>query len=110
MFRDDYGRFRVMDYPQFDGTQPCMDEDMNVFFPEGTGQVNDYSYNRAREVCSPCSYQYECAMWAIHHDNGYGFFGGMTPNDRRAFRSRAGIRVQPIKVQSYISSGARDET
>jgi WhiB family transcriptional regulator, redox-sensing transcriptional regulator len=91
-----------MRYPDFDGTQPCFGEDMDIFFPENRGQPNDRSYDEAREICSGCSYLHECAIWATKHDNGHGFFGGLTPNERRALRSRAKIKVEPIKVQHFI--------
>jgi hypothetical protein len=115
MFRHGDGRFRVMRYPDFDGTQPCAGVDTNIFFPNpGRKEDNeDYGaldYKQARMICAPCRFQYECALWAIHHDNMQGMFGGLTPDERAAFRRRAGITRQPIEVKEYVRGMVRDET
>jgi hypothetical protein len=102
-----------MRYPDFDGTQECAGVDTNVFFPDpGVAKregVHTLDYKQARTICAPCRFQYECAMWAIHHDPGNGMFGGLTPQEREVFRKRAGIERELITIGDYVKKASSDE-
>jgi WhiB family redox-sensing transcriptional regulator len=81
-----------MRYPDFDGTQLCAEVGLDLFFPTST-DTSDYM--KAKTICNRCEWQWECAEWAIHHDNGHGMFGGLNPVERRQIRAQRGIKNEP---------------
>ena len=61
----------------------CKDMDLNLFFPEQKG--GQYS-SFIREVCEQCPVIQECLWFANETSADYGFFGGMSPEERRVWR------------------------
>lgn len=64
----------------------CKNMDTELFFTEGTGSQYDPFI---REVCAECPVIEECLWYANEMHADYGFFGGMSPEERRRWR-RAG--------------------
>lgn len=59
--------------------------DPKIFFP----QVFEKSYVAAQRVCKRCEVRPDCLLFAIaRQENIPGVWGGLTPNERKALRSR----------------------
>jgi hypothetical protein len=55
--------------------------------------VGDYTV--AKQICKSCIHSTECADWAIKHES-FGFWGGLTPQERNVIRRRKGINVDGV--------------
>jgi WhiB family redox-sensing transcriptional regulator len=65
----------------FNGTQLCVDEDPNTFFPE---RYTDYAaVDRARKICGDCWIKSDCLEYALKEPNLEGIWAGTTPLDRK---------------------------
>jgi WhiB family redox-sensing transcriptional regulator len=68
----------------------CRDEDPELFFPVGTqGPARD-QIACAQAVCGRCPVIGECLRWALATGQTEGIWGGLTTEERRALRYRAG--------------------
>ena len=47
-------------------------------------------YREAEAICKQCVHIDECAEWAVNYER-YGFWGGLTPNQRQAIRRKRNI-------------------
>jgi len=68
----------------FDGTQLCIEEDSNLFFPEyysDTAQVE-----KAKAVCDNCWIKGKCLDYAMQTPMLQGIWGGTTPRERKRLR------------------------
>ncbi len=63
----------------------CREVDAELFFPERGGSVRE-----AKRVCASCPVRAECLDWAITHDQRYGVWGGLTPNERMQLHRHRG--------------------
>lgn len=63
----------------------CRGVSVAVFFPDA-----DDDYSIARQVCATCPVRKPCLDEAQRARINHGMFGGLTPNERRAARRRAG--------------------
>lgn len=59
----------------------CAQVDTELFFPEKGGSTRE-----AKAVCSRCEVRPECAGYALHHNERYGIWGGLSEVDRRRLR------------------------
>lgn len=66
----------------------CRHMDVNLFFPRDGQNVSAF----AREVCAECPVIGECLWYANEMHTDDGFFGGMTPKERKAWRVRNGVK------------------
>lgn len=48
-----------------------------------------------KRLCEGCLVLDECRTWAIKHE-AYGFWGGMTASERKAFRKKHGISYEEV--------------
>lgn len=56
----------------------------DAFYPDvGARGFQDAMY--AKQLCSGCPIIQQCLTFAVKTDEPYGVWGGMTPNERRAF-------------------------
>ena len=62
----------------------CAQVDTELFFPEKGGSTRE-----AKAVCSRCEVRPECAGYALHHNERYGIWGGLSELDRRRIRRRS---------------------
>jgi WhiB family redox-sensing transcriptional regulator len=67
----------------------CRDEDPELFFPIGTSGPALLQVEQAKEVCRRCAVSDECLRWAVDTGQDAGVWGGMSEEERRAFRRRS---------------------
>lgn len=51
-----------------------------MFFPERGGGVDS---QEAKKVCGECPVSEECLDYALHVNDGFGIYGGLTATERR---------------------------
>lgn len=78
------------DYPSFTGTEPCHNEDPNLFTPDS--ETGGPDAERAKAVCRPCPLKQECLDWALLRGES-GIWGGTTDPERHEIRKRERLRV-----------------
>jgi WhiB family redox-sensing transcriptional regulator len=68
----------------------CLDEDPELFFPIGTTGPALAQIEEAKAVCARCPVLAECRTWAMENPRlaGFGVFGGLSEDDRRAVARR----------------------
>lgn len=86
-----------MRYPEFDGTQSCAEVGVDVFYPEG----RPYETSVLRPMCLGCSFLVDCRDYALAHEVD-GFWGGLTPDERRTVRRGLRTTVSKILVTAYL--------
>jgi WhiB family redox-sensing transcriptional regulator len=64
----------------------CLEEDPELFFPEGSGPAAMAQAEEAKAICRRCAVVDACLRWAIGVNLQYGVCGGMTPTERAALR------------------------
>lgn len=62
----------------------CAQVDTELFFPEKGGSTRE-----AKAVCSRCEVRPDCAGYALHHNERYGIWGGLSELDRRRMGRRS---------------------
>ena len=67
----------------------CRDEDPELFFPVGTSGPALLQIAEAKTVCRRCPVVSECLTWALESGQDAGVWGGMSEDERRAFKRRA---------------------
>jgi WhiB family redox-sensing transcriptional regulator len=84
-------------YPDLTGSEPCISTDPDAFHPEiGSNATN---WSTLRRICSGCPTLDPCRDWAIAFED-YGFWGGMTPDERRAARRLRGMTIRPSRPRA----------
>lgn len=68
--------------PDFDGTQPCKDMDLELFFPESRVEEIE-TIKLLKPVCDRCQFASPCLEWAIVNRE-YGFWAGTTTDQRKS--------------------------
>jgi WhiB family redox-sensing transcriptional regulator len=63
----------------------CAQTDPEAFFPEKGGSTRE-----AKQICSGCEVRVECLEFALHNDERFGIWGGLSERERRRVRKRAG--------------------
>lgn len=64
----------------------CLDQDPDLFAPDGTtGRWADVIAN-AKAVCARCPVAEQCLAWALDTREDYGIFGGLTEDERWSLR------------------------
>ena len=74
----------------------CRSEDPELFFPVGDGAPALLQIAEAKAVCRRCPVVAECLTWALESGQGYGVWGGLTPDGRRELKRRS----LPIRAAS----------
>jgi WhiB family redox-sensing transcriptional regulator len=69
----------------------CQDEDPELFFyPDGANQNDERRRDTAaKQICNVCLVKNECLEWALGSDELYGFWGGLSQDERKRLRRRA---------------------
>jgi hypothetical protein len=83
-------------YPKFTGSEPCRSTDPEAFYPE------DYEpshYATIKRICAECPMREPCAEYAIWFE-ALGYWGGLSPSDRRRLRQQRGITIRSELRQS----------
>jgi WhiB family redox-sensing transcriptional regulator len=63
----------------------CAQTDPEAFFPEKGGSTRD-----AKKICASCEVRSECLEYALHNDERFGIWGGLSERERRKLRKHAG--------------------
>ena len=83
----------MINYPAYDGTEPCRQVDPEVFYPATFNGVSRATKALLKGMCGDCHMREPCLMWAIKHEKD-GFWAGTTPEDRIKLRRQLGITLQ----------------
>jgi WhiB family transcriptional regulator, redox-sensing transcriptional regulator len=62
----------------------CAQTDPEAFFPEKGGSTRD-----AKKICASCEVRAKCLDYALHNDERFGIWGGLSERERRKLRKRA---------------------
>ncbi len=63
----------------------CAQTDPEAFFPEKGGSTRD-----AKRICTSCDVRDQCLEYALHNDERFGIWGGLSERERRKLKRRAG--------------------
>lgn len=66
----------------------CIDEDPELFFPEGNSAPAIIQTMEAKKVCGGCAVRAECLAYALESDQGFGIWGGLSEDEHRALKRR----------------------
>lgn len=61
----------------------CAQTDPEAFFPEKGGSTRD-----AKKICQSCEVKAQCLDYALHNDERFGIWGGLSERERRKLRKR----------------------
>jgi WhiB family redox-sensing transcriptional regulator len=71
----------------------CLDEDPELFFPNGnTGRALE-QIEQAKAVCLTCSVSDQCLQWALKTKQDAGVWGGTSEDERRSLKRRKAGRA-----------------
>lgn len=62
----------------------CAQTDPEAFFPEKGGSTRD-----AKRICTSCDVRAQCLEYALHNDERFGIWGGLSERERRKLKRRA---------------------
>ena len=62
----------------------CAQTDPEAFFPEKGGSTRE-----AKKVCLSCDVRVEGLEYALHSDERFGIWGGLSERERRRLKKRA---------------------
>lgn len=62
----------------------CAQTDPEAFFPEKGGSTRD-----AKKICATCEVRAQCLEYALHNDERFGIWGGLSERERRKLRKHA---------------------
>ncbi|WP_331731483.1 WhiB family transcriptional regulator [Kitasatospora sp. NBC_01300] len=68
----------------------CREEDPELFFPFGNTGPAILQAEQAKSVCRRCPVMETCLQWALETGQDDGVWGGMSAEERRAMKRRAG--------------------
>ena len=61
----------------------CASLEAEVWFPE-----RGHTSLPARQVCMACDVRAACLQWALDHEERFGVWGGMSPEERQQLAKR----------------------
>lgn len=59
----------------------CAQTDPEAFFPEKGGSTRE-----AKRICQGCEVKADCLEYALHNDERFGIWGGMSERERRRLK------------------------
>ncbi len=64
----------------------CRDEDPGIFFATDgeRGHLRRQRNERAKAICAQCTVLTQCRDHALHHQEQFGIWGGLSESDRSA--------------------------
>ena len=69
---------------RWSGWAVCRDTPTALFFPAGNFHLGRLDEERAKALCSSCPVRVRCLTSALEHQEAYGIWGGLNPDERRA--------------------------
>ncbi len=73
----------------------CRDTGPTIFFPAGTAKLARVDEEQAKALCASCSVRVRCLAFAVEHDEAYGVWGGLNPEERRTLTCNSAVRPRP---------------
>jgi len=70
----------------------CLDEDPELFFPDGNAGRALLQIEGAKTVCRRCEVVETCLKWAMESGQDAGVCGGLSEEERRVLKRRARVR------------------
>ena len=67
----------------------CREVDPELFFPIGNTGPALFQIEEAKGVCRRCPVAESCLQWAVESGQDAGVWGGMSEDERRAYKRRA---------------------
>lgn len=74
--------------------QPYMVRGDDIYYSSEFGRLQRESTARAKLICRGCLVKVECLNFALEHSENSGVWGGMTAEERRAYRLHNRRRVK----------------
>ena len=75
-------------------TAPCEEIGQEIFYPEDNLEQSEKL--KIKEICGGCKWRDRCADHGIRHEI-HGYWGGLSPEERRRIRLRRKINFEEIK-------------
>lgn len=69
---------------------------IDVFFPEQAKHFRTEQLRTARSICHVCPVIDDCRQYALHNDEQYGIWAGMTITQIRMLRTQLRIHPRPL--------------
>jgi len=82
----------ALDRPDWRVEAACQDADPELFFPDGDIRSARAKVKMARLICRGCPVTATCLSWSLASGEEAGIWGGLTEDERRRLRRRAGFR------------------
>lgn len=76
--------------PDWRSKGACVSESPELFFPIGTTGPALTQLGHAKLVCGACAVRERCLQWATDNSVEHGVWGGLSEEERRSFKRRAG--------------------
>ena len=67
----------------------CLDENPELFFPDGNTGPARLQAERAKAVCRRCPVVEACLKWAMETGQDAGVWGGLSEAERRTLKRRS---------------------
>lgn len=81
----------------------CGQVDPELFFPEKGSATK-----APKDICAVCPVRVECLDWALANDVRHGVWGGLSDNERRRLRRRAGdVPPTPAPAPAAVPKAPR---
>ena len=74
--------------PDWQNSAACRDCDPELFFPIGNTGPALLQSDEAKQVCRRCPVMEPCLEWAVESGQDAGVWGGMSEDERRAYKRR----------------------
>lgn len=81
----------------------CAEIDPELWFPSvenGRVQASYEAAGYAKSVCARCPISLACLLTALHNKEEYGIWGGATPRERKAIKTKAQAKTFLLTLQS----------
>lgn len=75
------GLFGPIDEEEWQDRALCAQTDPEAFFPEKGGSTRE-----AKRICQGCEVKADCLEYALHNDERFGIWGGLSERERRRLK------------------------
>lgn len=101
-------KYQEVNIPEWDGSELCAQIPHELYYEQSTRTRDGREeIEHLRRVCDNCPRLLECREYSIKHEL-YGFWGGMTEQDRINFRSKYKINYIRPELYSEMLPDFRD--
>jgi len=97
-------KLKDIEFIKWDGTEVCAQVTPELFYDVPLTRTNANRSDRdyLRKTCASCPRLVECRTYAIKHEL-YGFWGGMTEQERSEYRKKNKVRlIRPELYSDYL--------